>query len=48
MVLAFRVVTLGTKGWFWWRHLTVQGIRSAGPADIEAFLDPEDYFAPIS
>jgi hypothetical protein len=45
MVLAFRAVTLGKRGWWWWQHFTVQGVQSI---DVESFLDSGDYFALIS
>jgi hypothetical protein len=43
-VLAYRVVTLGTSGWWFWRHPTVDGILPVGRSTAEDFFDPDDYF----
>jgi hypothetical protein len=47
MVLAYRVVTLGKSGWFYWRHVTVRSFRGTSTPDhnyIDAILQPDDYF----
>jgi len=41
--VAFRVVKLGKKGFFWWRDWDVT--RAVGDADEESDLDDSDYFA---
>lgn len=51
--IAFRVLQLGKRGWFWWRRLVVLGLApaaapgsSADVTDAEESLDEEDYWAP--
>jgi len=47
MVLAYRVVTLGKSGWFYWRHITVRSVRGTSAPDLDYFdkiLQPDDYF----
>jgi len=44
MVLAYRIITLGTRGWWFWRHLTVRGITGVDDSLIETALEPDDYF----
>ena len=44
IILAYRVVTLGMKGWWYWRHLNVRAINAPNPNYIEDILRPEDYF----
>jgi hypothetical protein len=45
--IAFRLIKLGRRGWFWWKHITIEGIRPIGPDDEEMLLGPDDYFAPL-
>jgi hypothetical protein len=42
--VAFRVLKLGARGWWWWKQFKVRGI---GPIDEEMFLTRDDYFAPF-
>lgn len=44
MILAYRVVTLGTKGWWYWRHLNVRAINPLDANYLEATLQEDDYF----
>jgi hypothetical protein len=46
MILAYRAVTLGKSGLFYWRHITVRSFRGTGAPDpdyIDAILQPDDY-----
>jgi hypothetical protein len=43
-IMAYRVVTLGSKGWWFWRRPTVDGILPVGASTPEDFFDPDDYF----
>ena len=43
-VLAYRIVTLGKSGWFFWRHFVVHGVLPVSGSTAEDFLGPEDYF----
>jgi hypothetical protein len=47
-VLAYRVVTLGTRGWWLWRHIGVRGFLPVSAGIAETFLTPDDYFATFS
>lgn len=42
MVLAYRIVTLSTRGWWYWRHFTVRG--TVDDSYLDAVLKPDDYF----
>jgi hypothetical protein len=42
--IAFRVLKLGTRGWFWWKHIVVEGIVEVTDEDQETLLDDDDYF----
>jgi len=44
MVLAYRVVTLGTRGWWFWRHMTVRTVRGIDDNHLDSILEPDDYF----
>jgi hypothetical protein len=53
MVLGFRVVTLGRKGWFWWRHVVAEAVDPVGDASLavvhEDDLDEDDdYFVELA
>jgi hypothetical protein len=43
--VAFRVLKLGKRGWFWWRHITIEGITDVTEVDEESLLTPDDYWA---
>lgn len=43
---SFRVVTLGERGWWFWRHVVLVGVAGPGLDDPELTLDRDDYFAP--
>lgn len=43
-VLAYRIVTLGERGWWFWRQPAVHGILPLDGSAAEAFLDQTDYF----
>lgn len=44
-VLAYRVVTLGTTGWWFWRRPAVEEILPVGrDSSFEDSLEPDDYF----
>ena len=45
MVMAYRVVTLSKTGWWWDRHITVQGILPFGGGTTTP--TDEDYFVRI-
>jgi hypothetical protein len=42
--VAFRVLKLGTRGYWWWKKVEVVD-RDIGPIDEEAGLEDDDYFA---
>jgi hypothetical protein len=42
---AFRVVTLGERGWWFWKRITLTGVVAGGLDDPEAWLQRDDYFA---
>jgi len=46
-IMAYRVVTLGSKGWWFSRHPTVDGILPVGVSTPEDFFTPDDYFVSI-
>ena len=43
--IAFRVIKLGKRGWFWWRHFVVEGVAPVSDEQAEMLLTPDDYFA---
>jgi hypothetical protein len=50
--VAFRVITLGKKGWLWWRHIAVAGAFGVTTPELgidllENGLTADDYFAPF-
>jgi len=44
MILAYRIVTLSRRGWWFWRHFAVRGITRVNDSYVDEVLEPDDYF----